>query len=453
MTPPTRDEAEARPLGPGEAAAAARRMAQHPYFVDFPEADLAAVIAEGEIVTAPPGTRLIHRGDTGSFALLVLEGTTVVTIDTAYERVELARHAAPAVVGEIAAITGVVRTAHVDALTPIRAVRVSAGTLDAAGQTHPALLSALMRQFGHRFETFNRAFGFYANALNALEQHDFDLRLLDELRNPLPEMVNFAHSFRRLAEAIMLRVAERREMASAAAIQRAMLPPPLPRDALGGRADICAEMRPAKNVGGDFYDYFLIDANRLVVSLGDVSGKGTPAALFMCATQTALRMELRSEKDLAHAIAAVNDLLCATNSEDLFVTLFCAVIDLSTGEVCYCNCGHTEGMVLRADGSVERAGPTGMALAILEGAQPRAARLRLAAGDRLFLFSDGLTDAVDTCEAVFGEERLDAAVAQRRHLPVGAFVPDLIDAIAAYSGEAPQFDDMTALAVAFAGPG
>lgn len=226
-------------------------------------------------------------------------------------------------------------------------------------------------------------------------------------------------------------------MANAAAIQRSMLPAPLAPDALGGRAEIFAAMRPARDVGGDFYDYFLLDPDHLVVSLGDVAGKGTPAALFMSATQTALRTVLRAEPDLARALATVNDLLCATNGENMFVTAFCAVVDLATGALTYCSCGHSDAMILRADGALEHPAPTGMALAMLEGAQPRAVADRLGAGDRLLLFSDGLTDAMDTAEQAFGEARLQAA----------ALVTGLLDAVTAHPGAAPQFDDMTALAV------
>ncbi|MEP9355339.1 SpoIIE family protein phosphatase [Xanthobacter sp. KR7-65] len=451
MTLVTNKMPETPAMGLPDAEAAARTMAQHPYFADFPKAELRALIADGEWIEAEPGTRLIRRGDLGTFALLVLEGTAGVTIDTPYAHVELAQLEAPAVVGEIAAFTGVARTAHVDALTPLRAVRLPAAALEAAGRAHPGLLSAVMRQFGHRFETFNRAFGFYANALNALERRDFDLRLLDELRNPLPELEDFTQSFRRLAEAIMTRAAERREMANAAAIQRSMLPAPLPEAALAGRAEIFAAMQPAKEVGGDFYDYFVLDGHRLVVTLGDVAGKGTPAALFMSATQTALRMVLRSEPDLAVALARVNDLLCATNGEDMFVTVFCGVLDLDTGILTYCNCGHTDCMILRADGTLARPLATGMALAIMAGARTRAETVRLEAGDRLFLFSDGLTDAVDAAEAVFGEARLDAAATALRHLPPDGFITALFDHITAWSGPEPQFDDMTALAVTLRG--
>lgn len=440
-----------RALRSAEAEHAARILSPHPYFAEFTPGDLAALVACGEAMTAGIGTRIIRKGDVDAFALLVVEGTVGVTIDTAYERVELARVEAPAVIGEIAAFTGVARTADVDALTPIRAIRVPAAALEAAGRTHPAFTSAVMRQFGRRFATFNQALGFYSDALNALERREFDLRLLDELRNPLPELVDFSSSFRRLAEAIMTRAAERREMANAAAIQRSMLPQPLPDTALAGKAEIFATMQPAKDVGGDFYDFFLLDDGaRLVVSLGDVSGKGTPAALFMSAAQTALRMVLRTESDLARAIGRVNELLCATNGEDMFVTLFCGVIDLRTGELTYCNCGHTDCMILRADGRLERPVATGMALAILEGARTRSETTRLGPGDRLFLYSDGLTDAVDVDEGVFGEARLDAVVETARHMPAAPFVATLLDHINGWAGAAPQFDDMTALAVTMA---
>lgn len=444
-------EAPGRPVAPEEAARIARQLAGHPYFHGFAGDDLARLVAAGEIIEAAAGTRLIRQGDPGTFALLVIEGAAAVIIDTPYDQVELATFEAPAVLGEIGAFTGVARTAHVDARAPVRAVRLPAEALEAAGRTHPALLSAVMRQFGQRFETFNRAFGFYADALSALERLDFDLRLLDELRNPLPELTHFAHSFRRLAEAIMTRAAERQEMANAAAIQRSMLPPPLAPHALDGRAEVCAAMLPALEVGGDFYDYFLIDPDHLVVTLGDVAGKGTPAALFMSATQTALRMGLRSEKDVARAVTAVNDLLCATNGETLFVTLFCGVLELSSGTLTYCNSGHTDCIILRAGGSVEPLSATGMALAILEGAKVGAATTRLAPGDRLFLFSDGLTDAIDAGEHAFGQQQLEQAAAAALPLATQAFVRSVLEAACAHAGDTPQFDDMTVLAVTFSG--
>ncbi len=444
-------------LSGADADRLAAELANHHLLRQMPQAALADLIGRGTEVTFAAGAYLMRTGGESDSALLLTSGTVLVSIDTGYDAVELARFAAPAVVGEIGPFTGVPRTADVQAVTAVRAVRIPAGDLLASAHAHPHFLSAVMRQLGGRFETFNRAFGFYADALNALERRDFDLQLLDDLRNPLPELVNFSQSFRRLAEAIMVREAERRELANAAAIQRAMVPDPAEARAIAPQVDLYAQMRPAKDVGGDCYDYFRLDDRRIAVSLGDVSGKGIPAALFMTATQTALRYVMRgglgpTPQDLAHVAATVNQLLCATNREQLFVTLFLGVLDLETGVLDYCNCGHGEGMILRADGTAEHKAPTGMALAVLEDAPYRAERTRLAPGERLFIFSDGLTDAVDPADQFFGEARLQAAVAMVRHQPSEPFVTGLLDTIAAFAGSAAQYDDMTALAVTYLGP-
>jgi serine phosphatase RsbU (regulator of sigma subunit) len=211
-------------------------------------------------------------------------------------------------------------------------------------------------------------------------------------------------------------------------------------------------MRPAKEVGGDFYDMFLLPDGRLVMSVGDVSGKGVPAALFMSATQTALRYVLRRESDLAAAIGIVNELLCATNSESMFVTLFSAVLNLDDGTLDYCNCGHLDVMLLRRDGTTEILPPVGMAVGILDRARFAAQRIHLAPGDRLFLFTDGLPDAADPADNPFGEDRL-SAVAEAARLKGGtAFVDHILDEVEGFAQGAAQFDDITILALTYGAP-
>ena len=131
---------------------------------------------------------------------------------------------------------------------PLRALRIDSGDLQKCGSENPQFLAAVMMQVGRRFQAFNHAVGFYSNALQALRQHDFDLRLLDDLKAPLPELVDFTHSFRRLAEEIAERRAHREEMASAAAIQRAMLPVAPLRPRCGATLDLFAHMLPAREI-------------------------------------------------------------------------------------------------------------------------------------------------------------------------------------------------------------
>lgn len=446
------DPLAARP-SPAEAKALADLVTGHEIFRAMPREPLADLIARGSRVSFAPGTFLMRRGEDSDFALILVDGIVEVGIDTGYDHVCLATTTAPAVVGEIGPFTGVARTANVKALTEVLAVRIAAVDLLRAGHAHPGFLSAVMHQIGRRFETFNRAIGFYSNALDALQRHDFDMRLLEDLRNPLPEFASFSHSFHRLAEEIMVRQAHRRDMASAAAIQRAMLPEPLEARLLGERVEIAAEMRPAQEVGGDFYDYFLLPDERLVLCVGDVSGKGVPASLFMSATQTALRYVLRHESDLAPAVTIVNRLLCATNRENMFVTLFCGVLDLRTGLLDYCNCGHGNALLLRAGCRIESPAVSSMALAVHEQAAFRAERLALATGDRLFVFTDGMTDAMNATEEHFGEARLETAVRAACGLASRVFIAELLAAVDGFCAGAPQFDDITALAVTIGAPG
>lgn len=450
-TDPSLSEAAAACLPPEEAHRIAGMVRDHELFRELPEAALTELVARGIRVVFHPGEFLMRRGEASDYALLIIDGTCDITIDTAYDHAHLATATGPGVVGEIGAFTGVPRTASVRARTQVSAVRLAAGDLAAAGQAHPAFLFGVMRQIGGRYATFNRAFGFYSNALNALERQDFDMRLLDELQNPLPELVDFSQSFRRLAQEIMGRQAHRREMANAAAIQRAMLPPSLPSQALGFRAEVHAEMRPATEVGGDFFDFFPLPRDRMVVTIGDVSGKGIPASLFMGAAQTAIRYVLRNEDELGEGVRIANDLLCATNSEVMFVTLFCGVLDLKTGQLDYCNCGHTDCMILRADGRLERPTPTGIALGLMEERAFPAVRTQLDPGDRLFLFTDGLTDATNADGEAYGEERLEEAALRLRPLDNQPFITRLLDEIEAFCLGASPFDDVTAVGMTFLG--
>ena len=137
------------------------------------------------------------------------------------------------------------------------------------------------------------------------------------------------------------------EMASAAAIQRAMLPDAQQENFADGRLDVFAQMIPAKEVGGDLYDIVKLDENRVVITIGDVCGKGVPASLFMAISQTVMRLSVRSSENLQAEIGAANNLLVANNRETMFTTLFCGVLDVTTGTMTYCNCGHNPPLVLR----------------------------------------------------------------------------------------------------------
>jgi serine phosphatase RsbU (regulator of sigma subunit)/CHASE2 domain-containing sensor protein len=238
------------------------------------------------------------------------------------------------------------------------------------------------------------------------------------------------------------------EMASAAAIQRAMLP----RDEAGGvaadRLDIFAHMTPAREVGGDLYDIVKLDKDRVAVTIGDVCGKGIPASLFMAITQTVMRLVVRTGADLQAEIKTANDLLVANNTEDMFTTLFCGVIDVRAGTLTYCNCGHNPPLLLRRDaGAFETLPNCGPPLAVMEGITYVPRTLALAPGDLLLLYTDGVTEAEDPQTAQFGTQRLQQAILETRGAPARRVVEHLVARVTAFANGATQSDDITCVAV------
>ena len=329
---------------------------------------------------------------------------------------------------------------------PLRALRIDSGDWQKFGSENPQFLAAVMMQGGRRFQAFNHAVGLYSNALEALRQDDFDLRLLDILKAPLPELVDFAHSFRRLAEEIVERRTHRKEMASAVAIQRTMLPPAALRPPSGAALDLFAHMLPARDIGGDFYDYLLLDDNRLAITIGDVSGKGIPAALYMAAAQTALRVALRQQRTLRGAMEAANDLLVANNDEAMFATVFCAVIDVRDGAGAACNCGHPAPFVLRRGGGRDRIASSSLPLGIRFDARFKSEPIMMRDGDMLFLWTDGLSDALNAAGEGYGEQRLEQLISAFWTENARDCVLAATGAVSAFAADTSQFDDLTAVA-------
>jgi sigma-B regulation protein RsbU (phosphoserine phosphatase) len=209
-------------------------------------------------------------------------------------------------------------------------------------------------------------------------------------------------------------------------------------------------MHPAREVGGDFYDYYLIDANRLAVTVADVSGKGIPAALFMAVSRTIMR-SLSAASDLSAGMAQANRLLATQNTACMFVTLFHGVLDLTSGVLRYCNAGHNPPYLLRAGGGRAPLEATGIPLGVQDRIGYRVAETCLDPGDTLFLFSDGITEAFDAAGNEFGTARLEQTLDAARGAGAANLVALVLQATAAFSAGAEQSDDITCLALTFRG--
>ena len=244
------------------------------------------------------------------------------------------------------------------------------------------------------------------------------------------------------------------ELSAARDIQIGMLPrrfPPFP-----GRedVDVYALLEPAKHVGGDLYDYALIDGERLFFVVGDVSGKGVPAALFMAMTTTLFKANAPDAKSTGALMARVNGELARDNAQEMFVTAFTGILDLQTGEVEYSDGGHEAPFVRRANGAIERLPKQpGLALGVIEDAPFATGRYQLHPGDSMILFTDGVSEATNLEDDLFTVARIEAALAavrpehSARHLAEG-----LADDVRVFVGAAPQFDDIAILVIRYEGP-
>ena len=235
------------------------------------------------------------------------------------------------------------------------------------------------------------------------------------------------------------------ELNVATHIQAAMLPslfPAFPRDE---RFDIYATMNPAKEVGGDFYDFFKLDDKHLAMVVADVSGKGVPAALFMVIGKTLIKDHTALKRNLNETFYDVNNILCESNSEELFITAFEAVINLETGHVTYVNAGHEMPFIYKNGvWKPEKIKPS-FVLAGMENMKFSGGELFLEKGNILFQYTDGVTEATNSNNELYGMDRLEKALTMNTELPMEKLLPAIKDDIDKFVGEAPQFDDITML--------
>jgi serine phosphatase RsbU (regulator of sigma subunit) len=238
-----------------------------------------------------------------------------------------------------------------------------------------------------------------------------------------------------------------KELELAHDIQMAMLPRAFPSRP---EVDVAAVLRPARSVGGDLYDV-VPDGDRVWLLVGDVSGKGVGAALFMAVTKTLFRAIAPGAGSVAAAVARVNEQLARDNERAMFVTAFAARLELATGELEYVNAGHNPTYRLAAAGCTPLGGPVDPALGALEDYAYRSGRARLDPGDALVLYTDGVVEARSPREEEFQAERLEAYLVESRGAPAASLVRGLVERVEEFAGDSPQYDDVTVLALRWLG--
>jgi sigma-B regulation protein RsbU (phosphoserine phosphatase) len=232
-------------------------------------------------------------------------------------------------------------------------------------------------------------------------------------------------------------------------IQMSMVPkifPPFPNRS---EFDIYATLVPAREVGGDLYDFFFIDEDRLCFAIGDVSGKGVPASLFMAVTRTLLKATAGKVDSPDGILSRLNKEICDGNESCMFVTIFCGILDIRTGQVEYSNGGHNLPYFLCPEGIKPLENTGGMALGLTENAVYRSERMVLRAGEGLFLYTDGVTEAMDENENLFSEHRLEEFLGRVGGSSVAEIIRRAVGEVKDFSAGVLQSDDITILALRY----
>lgn len=242
------------------------------------------------------------------------------------------------------------------------------------------------------------------------------------------------------------------ELKIAHEIQMGILPKNFPPFPDRTEFDILATITPAKEVGGDLYDFFFMDDDHLCFAIGDVSGKGVPAALFMAVTKTMVKTKATKGLSPENVLNRVNQDLSLDNESMMFVTLFFGILDTATGELEYCNAGHNPPMLLSAAGDVATLQATGgVALGVAEDWNYRSRRITLREGDTLFLYTDGVTEAMDKGEELFSENRLKEELVRVNGKTLKEIVSGIMGKVSSFSEGVPQADDITLMAIRYNG--
>lgn len=429
-------------------------LRRHPGFASLGEATLGAISARAPVDATAAPQLLFSQGSLGTFAYLILEGELAIEVDSEQGPITVARLGPGQLVGEVAAFAATARTASVRTLGPARLLRIEQATIRDHLAHRPDAASAIIAELGQRLQSLNGTIATLTRATNALARGEFLPEMLDDLRQQADRFAHFADVFDAMAREIQEKRMRGAEMRTAAEIQRSFLPAPIPAAAGPGPGlfDVAALMIPAREVGGDFFDYFMLGPDELGIAVGDVSGKGVPAAMFMGVARTVLKTIAREGGSAATVLERVNAVLSEDNAESMFVTIAYGRLSLSTGALDLALGGHEEVFVLDG-GAVAKLDPTGPAVGLFPGARFGARELRLSPGAAVVLATDGVTEAFDARGACFGLAATEATLATLMDGAADAetIVAGLAQAVARFAGGHPQSDDLTCLALRWPG--
>jgi serine phosphatase RsbU (regulator of sigma subunit) len=402
-------------------------LARIPFFTNLPNDELDRVMTGLEVVNLKAGEILFREGDTGEHMYVVVDGQLEIlkAPDTDEEMILNMIHAGE-YIGEMSLITGAPRTASVRAHGDVILLSMSRSQLMDLLQRHPQLANDMVGVLSQRLDSTNVATFRDLTEKNRQLQQAFDeLKAAQEL----------------LIEKERLE----RELKVAAEIQMSILPDVLP---VVEGFDFGGRILPARQVGGDFYDVFVLDNRKIGLVIGDVADKGVPSAIFMARAHALIIAEAEGEISPGDVMRRVNRHITRLEKSTQFVTALYGVLDITTREFTYARAGHEPPLLLTADGSVHRLPhKPGMALGLWEEIALDEYSVHLPKDSMLVMFTDGMTDCRNSKGEPFGLERLKETAAGLKNLTAQRGCDELFDTLMLYQSGAKQDDDVTLLAI------
>ena len=425
-----------------------------------------------EAVCLADGECLFHQGDPADGMFLIESGQLAVVLEvSAGQRAQVRRFGPGQLLGEMALYQDQARTATVEAVGEVRLWRLGTDKLRAMERSHPALALALHRRvaalLAERVSFSNvelkEPLARLAHALHGLAAGDFAPTAWDrpgvaqaaqrtdevgEVARAMEFLVHRLHDYiAELRVATAAREAMESELRIAGEIQLSLLPPPLQAQERQ-RLDFAAAIKPAREAGGDLYDGFFLPDGRFFTLVGDVSGKGVSAAVFMAVAAMAVRALARDAGDPGELLAQVNTLLCERNETLQFVTAFAAILDPATGELRWANAGHPSPAVLAPQGTLQwLQGPRSAPLGVFAESRFPTQSRQLAADETLLVYSDGVSEAMNGQEVLFGSEGIAACFAAAPVRETADTVARVVAAVHTHAAGAAQNDDITVVAL------
>jgi sigma-B regulation protein RsbU (phosphoserine phosphatase) len=381
-----------------------------PLFRDVDRDLLAAVLSAAPILALPAGGVLLQPGHSNRDLYIVLAGEVAAFLQAEGQASSAIPIPIGQCVGEFSAIDGKPVSARVQAVSEARVLRIDESVLWSGLITLPGLARNLMVCLTERMRLTNRL-------TLAAQRESLELAQI------------------------------RKELDLAHQLQAGMLPLERPLFPERRDLDVCASMEPASSVGGDLFDVFLVDENRLFLCIGDVSGHGIGAALLMARTIGLVRILANAVQSPAELLARLNDRLCEGNDTSVFVTMFCGFLDLEAGELIYSNGGHCAPLIISPSGGDDLPLPAGTLLGAFPGLSFRSMSRRLDPDELLFAYTDGITEAENGAGEPFSPQRCRDLLSRHHQQPLAVLLDRLRLEIAGFTGAASLEDDGTMLAL------